>query len=119
MKRVDDIQAVKALVRSYIEGTKASDPDLLRSLFHDSAIMSGYLGDDLLVGSPEPFFQAISERKVQPNYTADITEIAVTGRTATATVVEDNIYDLSFVSTFHLINIDGGWTITSKLFHHD
>lgn len=119
MDRTDETRAVKEVIGTYIKGTENSDPDLLRSVFHESAVMSGYLGPDMLVGSPEPFYQAIAERKVGPEYKGEITEISVLGRTATVTVVEDNLYDLSFVNTFHLLKVDGAWTITSKLFHHD
>ena len=119
MNRTDDVAAVKAVVQDYIKGTADSDPDLLRSVFHENAVMSGYLGPDLLLGSPEPFYQAIGARKVGPEYQADITEVTVTGRMATATIVEDNLYDLSFMNTFHLLKLDTGWTITSKLCHHD
>ncbi|MEJ8572473.1 nuclear transport factor 2 family protein [Microbaculum marinum] len=119
MNRTDETAAVRAVVSDYIRGTAESDPALLRSVFHEAAVMSGYLGPDLLLGGPEPFFEAVGARKVGPDYSAEITEISVLGRTATATVVEDNLYDLSFVNAFHLLKVDGAWTITSKLFHHD
>jgi len=119
MKRVDEALAVKAVVADYVKGTAESDPALLKSVFHETAVMSGYLGPDLLLGGPQPFFDAVAANKVGPDYKGDITEITVTGRTATATLVEDNLYDLSFVNKFHLLNVDGVWTITAKLFHHD
>lgn len=119
MNRTDDVSAVRAIVSDYIKGTAQSDPVLLRSVFHKSAVMSGYLGPDVLLGSPEPFFEAVAQRPVGSDYVGEITEISVVGRTATATVVEDNLYDLSFVNTFHLLKVDGAWIITSKLFHHD
>ncbi|WP_420568809.1 nuclear transport factor 2 family protein [Thalassovita sp.] len=119
MSRTANIQAVKTIIADYIKGTADSDPALLKSLFHKSAVMSGYLGPDLLLGGPQPFFDAIAANKVGPDYTAEITELTVTGRTASATIVEDNLYGLSFINTFHLLHIDGAWTITSKLFHHD
>ncbi len=119
MNRTDDTVAVKAVVSDYIRGTAESDPERLKSVFHEKAVMSGYLGPDLLLGGPEPFFEAIGQRKIGPDYRAEITEITVVGQTATATIVEDNLYDLSFVSTFHLLKVEGAWTITSKLFHHD
>jgi len=119
MSRTDDIVAVKAVIANYIKGTANSDPDLLRSVFHENAIMSGYLGPDMLLGGPQPFFDAIVQNNVGPDYKGEITELSVTGRTATATLVEDNLYDLSFVNTFHLLNVNGTWAITSKLFHHD
>ena len=119
MNRTDDILAVKAVIADYIKGTAESDPALLKSIFHENAVMSGYLGPDMLLGGPQPFFDAISQNKVGPDYTGEVTKVSVVGRTATATVVEDNLYDLSFVNIFHLLNVDGAWTITSKLFHHD
>ncbi len=119
MNRTNETVAVKSVVSDYIKGTADSDPARLRSVFHSSAVMAGYLGPDLLLGGPEPFFEAVAARKVGPEYTAEITEISVLGQTATATVVEDNLYGLSFVNTFHLLKVDGAWAITSKLFHHD
>ncbi len=119
MKRTDDIAAVKAVVGNYIKGTATSDPALLQSLFHESAVMSGYLGPELLLGGPRPFFDAIAKNEVGPDYSGEITELSITGRTATATLVEDNLYGLSFVNAFHLLKIEGRWTITAKLFHHD
>lgn len=119
MNRTDDTVAVKAVIENYIKGTADSDPALLKSVFHETAVMSGYLGPDMLLGGPEPFFEAVSQNKVGPDYTAEITEISVTGRSAKATLVEDNLYDMSFVNSFHLLKVDETWTITSKLFHHD
>lgn len=119
MNRTEDTLAVKAVIANYIKGTADSDTELLKPLFHETAVMSGYLGPDLMLGSPEPFFSAISQNKVGPDYVGEITEISVTGRTAKVNVIEDNLYDLSFVNTFHLLKVGGAWTITSKLFHHD
>ena len=119
MNRKDDTVSVKAVIADYIKGTSDSDPELLESVFHENAVMSGYLGPDMLLGGPQPFFDAIAQNKVGPEYQAEITELSVTGRTATATIVEHNLYGLSFVNAFHLLNVNGNWTITSKLFHHD
>ena len=119
MNRTDDTLAAKAVIADYIKGTRMSDPELLKSVFHENAVMAGYLGPELLLGSPQPFFDAIAANKVGADYQGEITCISVTGRTATATVVEDNLYDMSFVNQFHLLDVDGKWTITAKLFHHD
>ena len=85
-----------------------------------SAVMSGYLGPNKLIGSPEPFYAHL-EANPHPDdqYSGEIVSVSVTGRTACARLVEDNLYGLSFVNDFHLINEDGSWSIVSKLFHHD
>lgn len=119
MSRSNDAQAVAAVVNRYIKGTADSDVELLKSTFDEKAVMCGYMGPDLLLGGPEPFFAAIGQRRVEAEYVAEIIEISVVGRTATAVIVEDNLYGGSFVTKFHLLEVEGAWTIVAKLFHHD
>ena len=73
MNRTDDTLAAKAVIADYIKGTKLSDPELLKSVFHENAVMAGHLGPDLLLGGPQPFFDAIAANKVGPNYLGEIT----------------------------------------------
>jgi hypothetical protein len=81
--------------------------------------MSGYLGPNKLIGSLEPFLDHLDANEHSPGYTSEIIEVSVTGRTAKARIVEDNLYGMNFVNDMHLINDDGVWLIVSKLFHHD
>lgn len=120
MNRTPDVRAVKAVVEAYAKGTATRDIDLLKQAFHPQALMSGYFGPDLLVGGPEPFYAQL-EGNPHPDdsYAHDIVEISVTGSTAVARLIEDNLYGLSFVNDFHLLKQDGKWSIVSKLFHHD
>ena len=120
MNRTNDIQAVSKVIRAYVSGTADRDVAALRALFHETAVMSGYLGPNLLLGAPEPFFAHVAETPHEgDSYAAEIVHVSVVGRTATVRLVEDNLYGLSFVNDFHLLQIDGSWTIMSKLFHHD
>ena len=108
-----------AVVQAYIDGTRTRDIDLLKSIFHEGAIMSGWLGPDLLVGGPEPFFGALAANEVGPDYAAEITASDQTNRIATATITEDNLLGLSFTNHFHMVQLaDETWRITSKLFRH-
>lgn len=120
MSRTEDVSAVSRVLRDYAEGTRDSDVARLKSIFHPTAIMVGYLGADAEIGSPEPFFNDLATATVGPEYAWAITEISVIGATATATLVEDGLFGRSFVNRFHLIrSADGAWRITAKLFHHD
>lgn len=120
MSRTADTRAILAVLETYTEGARLRDVAALRSIFHPQAVMVGYLGPDLLMGGPEPFFDAIAANEVAPDYASAVVSVQVTGATATATVIEDNLFGLSFVDAFHLIRQpDGRWLITSKLFHHD
>ena len=81
--------------------------------------MSGYLGPNKMVGSPQPFYDHLTANDHGPGYVAKITNVLITGRTAIARLEEDNLYGMHFVNDFHLLNEDGRWSIVSKLFHHD
>lgn len=120
MNRTSDVAAVSEVVERYVRGTRERDPALLKEVFHASAVMSGYLGPNLLLGSPDPFYAHL-EANPHPDdrYVATITQVSVTGRTAIVRLVEDHLYGLSFVNDFHLLSVDGRWSITAKLFHHD
>lgn len=119
MSRTGDAAEVEAVLRAYEEGTRARDPEALRRVFHEGAVMSGWLGPDFLVGGPEPFYDALAAQEVGPGYAARVTAIDVVGATARARTVEDGLFGLSFVNEFHLARGPEGWRIVSKLFHHD
>ena len=117
--RTIEANAVAAVMEAYIEGTRTRNTLKLKAIFHKEAVMSGYLGDALLMGSPEPFFEAVENNEIAPNYMARVVHVEVTGDTACARIVEDNLLGKSFVNDFHLVNGEEGWRIVSKLFHHD
>lgn len=120
MNRTDEVRAVEAVVNTYATATGTRDTDLLRTVFHGNAVMSGYLGPGKLIGSPQPFYDHLAANPhPDDKYTYEITAVSVIGRTACVRLVEDNLYGMSFVNDFHLLNDDGTWTIVSKLFHHD
>ncbi len=111
--------SARAVVEAYVTGTRTRDTLLLKEIFHENAVMSGWLGPDLLVGGPEPFYGALEANEVGDDYTAEITELTETGNIATATLAEENLLGLSFTNLFHLVQLaDGSWRITSKLFRH-
>ena len=119
MSRTGDAAGVEAVLRAYEDGTRERDEDTLRAVFHEGAVMSGWLGPDFLVGGPEPFIEALRAREVGPEYTSHVVAIDVVGATARARTVEDGLFGMSFVNDFHLARGPEGWRIVSKLFHHD
>jgi ketosteroid isomerase-like protein len=113
-------QTPKAVVEAYVDGTRNRDISLLEQIFHEDAVMTGWLGGDLLHGGPEPFYGALEANEISPDYASEIVEIVETGQIAVATLAEQNLLGLSFTNHFHLAQQDDGtWRITSKLFRHD
>lgn len=122
--RTGDIDAVLATMQRYVDGTYRGDVALLASSFHPQALMTGYLGGQYFLGSPQPFLDHVgstpSPQSTGAPYAGRFAAVEVVGHTATVKLVEDNLYGLDFVDFFHLSKTPAGeWLIVSKLFHHD
>jgi len=111
---------VRAVVEGYVAACRSGDVVSLRRLFHPGAVMSGYLAGGLLVGSPEPFFEAVagspSPAESQTDYRAEICDVVVSGRLGTATLKEQGFLGMDFINYFQIIQIEDDWKIVAKLF---
>ncbi|RYE68447.1 MAG: nuclear transport factor 2 family protein, partial [Oxalobacteraceae bacterium] len=52
-----------------------------------------------------------------PDATAAITRIEIVGTTASARIDANDMSGISFTDFFHLLKVDGKWTVISKIFH--
>ncbi|MEL7132503.1 MAG: nuclear transport factor 2 family protein [Pseudomonadota bacterium] len=115
----DPTASPKSVVDAYIKGTATRDVALLKSIFHPDAVMTGWLGPDMLHGGPEPFYGALEANEVGPDYNAEVTELRVDDKIATASIVERNLLGMSFDNHFQIIQLaDGSWRLSAKLFRH-
>lgn len=109
----------QAVVDAYIAGTAKRDIALLERIFHDQAVMTGWLGADLLHGGPEPFYGALEANEVGDDYSAQITNLQVDDKIAVASITEQNLLGLSFDNHFQIVQLDDGtWRLSAKLFRH-
>ena len=115
----DPTQSPEAVIEAYTTGTRTRDVALLKQIFHQDAVMTGWLGPDLLNGGPEPFYGALEANEVGADYASQTTQLAVMDRIASAVTEEQNLLGMSFTNHFHLVQLgDGTWRIISKLFRH-
>lgn len=111
MKKIEEI------IELYVKGTKTGDVDLLKSIFHKHAIMSGDLGiNKIVVGSPEIFFNDIKGEVSDEAYNYEIVNISKHQEIATASLKEYNLKGNDFVNIFQFQKINSEWKIISKLF---
>jgi hypothetical protein len=121
MSNPTEEKAVKDLIQRYIDGTYRADVEMLKGVFHEKAVMNGYLGPNLLIGDPSPFIEDMAgspsmESNNDP-YETDLRIYAIEGDVATVA-----LYVTSFrgggaiVDFFHCIKTEGEWKIISKLF---
>ena len=116
-----ETKAVKAVIQNYIDGTYQADIPKLRSVFHEKAVMNGYLGPDAILATPEGFIQDMAsspsmESQNNP-YQAEVEYIRIEGNVASVIVSETGFKGEGvLVDHFHLIKDGGSWKIISKLF---
>jgi hypothetical protein len=120
MQTTTEKAAVEAVLDSYIDACRRGDVDLLKEIFHPDAAMNGYLAGSLLVGGPEPFFEAVagnpSPAETGAAYSAVVENVAIDGHQATGIIREKGFLGMDFSNHFQLLQIDGSWKIVAKLF---
>ena len=116
-----ETKAVKQVIQNYMDGTYKAEIDKLKGVFHEKAVMNGYLGPDCLIADPSGFVADIAsapsmESKGDP-YQAEIESIRIEGNVASVIVSETGFRgEGTLVDFFHLIKVDGKWSIISNLF---
>ncbi|MDR0671950.1 MAG: nuclear transport factor 2 family protein [Oscillospiraceae bacterium] len=116
-----ETKAVLQVIRNYQEGTYQADVERLKGVFHEKAVMNGYLGADALLADPSGFIADIGSAPSMASngdpYQAEVEYIHIEGGVASVTLSETGFRgEGRLVDFFHLIKTDGQWRIISKLF---
>ncbi|EOS67001.1 nuclear transport factor 2 family protein [Oscillibacter sp. 1-3] len=117
----NSVEEVREVLERYIKGTYTADIPMLESVFHIEARMTGYLGDQLLIGTPAPFIEDMGSQASMKEqgipYQAEVRDVEVNGSVAKATVHETGFRgSAELVDHFHLLCENGEWKIISKTF---
>ena len=116
---MSETAAARAVIEEYIEACRVRSVERLKAIFHPDALMSGYLMEQRLIGSTQPFYDALLHAPADPSgsrYQGEITSVDVIGRIASVTLQEQGFLGLNFTDYFHLLKIDGQWKIVAKTF---
>ena len=118
MNNSDEENGIREAINYYVEGTRTGNVETLKEGFHEQAILSGYLGDELIAAPIEGYYEWVAGNP-SPAATGDVFEcsvlaIEVTGRAAAATVRETS-HDEVVIDYFHLLKVQDRWWIVSKL----
>lgn len=114
-----EYQAITAVLSKYIEGCRQAKSSIMKPAFHDQATMFSIDEKGALAGGQvQVLFDGIDAGfKPSPDATSVITRIDITGSAASARVDCNDMSGFCFTDYFHLLKIDGQWTIVSKIFH--
>ena len=113
-----DEAAVRAVLEEYVAACMAGSVERLQAIFHPEALMTGYLAGNYLMGSVEPFYDAVRNSAAPgADYHAEIGPVEVAGAVASAGVRERGYLGLDFTDFFHLARVHDRWLIVSKTFN--
>jgi len=122
MSESNEAAEARAVIEEYVNACNDGSVERLKAIFHENALMSGYMMGDYLMGPPEPFFRAVENPPPEApltagNYKGEITTVEVSGPVASVTLKEAGFMGMNFTDYFHLAKVDGTWLIISKTFN--
>jgi len=116
----DEKSAIETAVWRYIDGLAKSDPDLVESAFHPSAVMTGHFGPTFKVVQEAgkhiaKYMRSIGPTSVHsPNFSGAILSVTQARDTASVAIAENQLQGHDMRSFFHLHKVAGNWLILSK-----
>lgn len=116
---VQEYQAITEVLNKYIEGCKQAKSSIMKPAFSEQATMFSVDGDGKLAGGAIPIlFDGIDKGfRPSPDAPAAIVRIEIVGTAASARIDANDMSGISFTDFFHLLKVDGKWTVVSKIFH--
>jgi len=116
---VEEYLAISEVLNKYIEGCKQAKSSIMKPAFNEHATMYSVGPDGKLAGGAIPILFAGIDKdfRPSPDAKAAITRIEIVGTAASARIDANDISGISFTDFFHLLKVDGKWTVVSKIFH--
>ena len=112
-----DIDAITSIIQIYVEGGRKGDASIMKRAFRENATIHGHTEGGLLAGPIQLMFDFINESPPAPDLEAKIVNIDLANTIATARVELTDWLGTRYTDQFTLLKENGGWIITSKVFH--
>jgi len=112
-----DIDAISSVIQIYVEGGRKGDASIMKRAFRENATIHGHTEGGLLAGPIKLMFDFITENPPAPDLEAKIVNIDLANTIATARVELTDWLGTRYTDQFTLLKENGGWIITSKVFH--
>ncbi|WP_236904491.1 nuclear transport factor 2 family protein [Collimonas fungivorans] len=116
---VQEYQAITEVLNKYIEGCKQAKSSIMKPAFSQHATMYSVGADGKLAGGAIPIlFDGVDKDfRLSPDAQAAIVRIEIVGKAASARIDANDMSGISFTDFFHLLKVEGKWTVVSKIFH--
>lgn len=112
---------IETLLNRYFTAVYEADIDTLQTIFHQDASMNGFLGPDMVIGTPQIFYDDLtskpSMKESDTKCECEIKEITIHGNIASASIYVTNFFGMcNVMDIFHLLYINDEWKILCKTF---
>lgn len=116
---VQDYRAIVEVLNKYNEGLKHAKGSIMKPAFNEQATIFGVGADGKLSGGAirNLFDDIDSSFRPSPEAQSAIVRIEIVGTAASARCDANDVSGLSFTDFFHLLKVDGKWTVISKIYH--
>lgn len=115
---LDNAPAVAAVLSTYLKGVFNGDTELLRSIFHPQALVSGDVNGQQYFKSIDQYLEGVGSRKspleLNETFRMEILSIEIINSTAVAKV-RVPMFAFNYYDLLSLSKLDGKWTIVNKL----
>nr|WP_283777383.1 nuclear transport factor 2 family protein [Pseudomonas nunensis] len=114
----EEYQAIAEVLNKYIEGCKQAKSSIMKPAFNELATMYSVGADGKLAGGAIPIlFDGVDrDFRPSPDAKAAITRIEIVGTAASARIDANDMSGIAFTDFFHLLKVEGKWTVISKIF---
>lgn len=114
----EEYQAIADVLNKYIEGCKQAKSSIMKPAFNELATMYSVGADGKLAGGAIPILFDGVDRDFRPSPDAKvaITRIEIVGTAASARIDANDMSGIAFTDFFHLLKVEGKWTVISKIF---
>lgn len=116
---VQEYNAILEVLNKYNEGGAKADSAIMKPAFSEQATMFSVDEKGTLAGGQIEVLYDIIDNVFTPSPNAKpaVARIDIVGTAASARVDTDDISGFRFTDFFHLLKVEGKWTIVSKIYH--
>ncbi|MEM1129977.1 MAG: nuclear transport factor 2 family protein [Pseudomonadota bacterium] len=117
---VEDYQAILTTLDAYNAGAAKAESAIMSPSFAPEATVFSVSSDGALTGGAvkEHLFGPVdTDLPPSPDAQAAVVSVDIVGTAASARIDTDDLAGMRFTDFFHLLKIDGTWTIVGKAFH--
>jgi hypothetical protein len=117
---IDDYNAIVAVLNMYCAGCVHADSTLMKPAFSGQTTFFGVDASGKLSGGPiQLLFDEVDSSgfRHSPEAQTVIAKVDIAGTAASARVDMNDISGHYFTDFFHLLKVQGKWTVVGKIFH--